>query len=144
MACSSCEMCFPGSQVGMLSLGAVFCRHPASELRFPRAGKKRWQCELHTCDATSSIVCSDLLTSWNCVLFNSPRVTGGLIVFDPFPLPPFYQHFSTFMETPEAKFFKPHMVDLWVWKKIFYTHFGDLGSWSLSYRSGTQFTLSPW
>ena len=72
------------------------------------------------------------------ILFNSPRDFG------PFPPPPFYQHFSTFVETPEAKFFKPHMVDLWVWKKKFYTHFGDLGSWSLSYRSGTQFTLSPW
>ena len=69
-------------------------------------------------------------------LIKWPRVTGGLIVFGLFPPPlppPFCQHFSG--KTPEHNFFKPHMVDLWVWEKIFATHFGDLGSRSLCYRS---------
>ena len=63
---------------------------------------------------------------WN--LFKSPWVTRGLIVFGPFPLrsplPPspllFCQHFSTFWENPEANFFKPHMVDLWVWENFWH------------------------
>ena len=58
----------------------------------------------------------------------SPRVTGGLIVF--------FVRFrrrlrrlrlhhrrsaNTFQlsrKTPEANFFKPHMVDLWVWENF--------------------------
>ena len=42
-------------------------------------------------------------------LMKSPRVTGELIVFGPFPPSPSPQ-------TSEANFFKPHMVDLWVWE----------------------------
>ena len=56
------------------------------------------------------------------LIFKSPRVTGGLTVFGPFPLPPppppFCQHFSTFRKTLEANFYKPHMVDLWVWENF--------------------------
>ena len=60
----------------------------------------------------------------------------------PFPPPPpppppqFYQHFLTFRENPW------NLVDLWS-GNFFGTHLGDLGSRSLSYRSGTQYTLSP-
>ena len=63
------------------------------------------------------------------LIIKSPRVNGGLIVFGPFappppsPLLPFCQHFSTVRE------------------KLFGTHLGDLGSRSLNYRSGTQFTI---
>ena len=58
-------------------------------------------------------------------LIKSPQVTRGLVVFglfppppSPLPLPPFCQHFSTFQEYAEANFFKPHMVNLWVWEKF--------------------------
>ena len=50
------------------------------------------------------------LTCWplgNVIIIKSAPVTGGLIVFGPFPrlppsppLPPFYQHFSTLQENP--------------------------------------------
>ena len=55
-------------------------------------------------------------------LSKSPRVTGGDFLF----LVRFCRRLlrrrrsaNTFQlsgETPEANFFKPHMVDLWVWK----------------------------
>ena len=46
-------------------------------------------------------------------------------------------------KTPEATFFKPRIVDLWVLGKILGTHLGYRGSRSLGYRSRTQFTLLP-
>ena len=45
-------------------------------------------------------------------------------------------------KTPEANFFKPQMVDLWFVSKIVGTRLDELGSRSLSFQSGTQFTLS--
>ena len=65
----------------------------------------------------------------------------------PFPPPPpppqFYQHFLTFRENPWNSFLQTTHGWPMEWEFSFGTHLGDLGSRSLSYRSGTQYTLSP-
>ena len=81
------------------------------------------------------------VTAWVIVskIFKSPRVTGELIVFGPFPPPSLLTTPPPPPPAPPAPPFCQHMGV----RKFFSTHLGDLGSRSLSYQSGTQFTLFP-
>ena len=62
----------------------------------------------------------DLNPNWDYLAGRSYQIPQICLVglFPPLPLPQFCQHFSTFQEYPEANFFKPHMVNLWVWEKF--------------------------
>ena len=58
------------------------------------------------------------------LLIKSPWVTGGLFVLVPFHRRLRRCHrrsantFQLSGKTPEANFFKPHMIDLWVWENV--------------------------
>ena len=96
-------------------------------------GLTHWGRVTHICIGKLTIIGSDngllpsrrqAITWTNAGIFKSTRVTGGLIVFVPFPPPllpspppPFCQHFSAFREKPVKLISSNHTcrVDLWVW-----------------------------
>ena len=71
------------------------------------------------CRTFSSDIYCVVVSLW---LIKSPRITGGFIVICPFPPPPRHRRsantFQLSRKTPEANFFKPHMVGLWVWENF--------------------------